>query len=119
MGEYEERASELPCLVGSLLACFLFRPALPHNSGICIRAAALLNVIISIRLISLARSLAPSPIRNTNNTIRPTFPSLYSLTLSHHVLQLGAYFSCYPCGIQDLEFFLSVLSVNEGLSLSE
>ena len=57
MGEYEKRASEPPCLVGSLLACFLFRPALAHNSGICIRAAALLNVIISIRLISLARSL--------------------------------------------------------------
>ena len=69
----------------------------------------------------LARSLAlaPSPIRNTDNTIRPTFPSLYSLTLSQHVLQLGAYFSCYPCGLQDLEFFLSVLSVNEGLSHSE
>ena len=73
MGEYEKRASEPSCLVGSLLACFLFRPALAHNSGICIRTAALLNVIISIRLISLARSPARSL---TDTQYHPTNISL-------------------------------------------
>ena len=76
MGEYEKRASEPPCLVGSLLACFLFRPALAHNSGICIRTAALLNVIISIRLISLARSLTDTQYHPTNISLALFIDSL-------------------------------------------
>ena len=70
MGEYEERASELPCLVGFLPPFLL---PLARNSGICIWAA-LLNVIIAIRLISLTRSSR----RSLANTISSHLPSIHS-----------------------------------------